>query len=87
MVKKLVVRADSLVFFGPDLGIVLAFPKRFNILSHANPQTATNQDFIDAALRFPEDVFLAAEVLRFMPAPIAPYVSIQMRLKGGGVEK
>lgn len=84
MAKKLVVRANSVVFFGPELGIVLAFPKCFNICSLANPQTANNQDFNDAALRFPEDVFLAAEILRIMPGPIAPYVFNQMKMKGGG---
>lgn len=35
---------------------------------------AQTQEFVEAALAFPEDVFLAAEILRVMPGVIAPYV-------------
>lgn len=39
---------------------------------------ARNQKFVEAALAFPEDVFLAAEILRIMPGVIAPYVFLSL---------
>ena len=36
--------------------------------------TGNNLEFVKAAIRFPEDVFIAAQVIRLFPRSIAPYV-------------
>lgn len=38
--------------------------------------TAADQDFLDAALRYPNDVFVASETLRFSPPMLARYPPI-----------
>lgn len=38
---------------------------------------AKDSAFLEAALRYPQDVFVASEVLRFMPSILAPYIHYQ----------
>ena len=35
---------------------------------------AKNPGFVKVALEFPEEVFLAAEIIRMLPSCVAPYV-------------
>ena len=74
LVKKVVTRANCLVFFGAEL-----CESSTNILVLLISLKAQSQKFVQVALKFPEDVSIAAEVLRFFPSSIAPYVSNQMR--------
>ncbi|MCJ1406600.1 hypothetical protein MMC19_000666, partial [Ptychographa xylographoides] len=48
---------------------------RTNCVVFFGPESSNNQDFIEAALHFPEDVFLAAEILRIVPSSIASFIA------------
>lgn len=55
MVKSLIAKVNSFVFFGEEL--------------------SQNAEFVDAALNFPQDVIIAAELVRLVPESLAPLVA------------
>jgi hypothetical protein len=65
MTQRLVARINSLVFVGEPLG------ERRN-LRHLNKAliicTASNQEYLRAALEYPMDVFTTSEVIRLLPS-------------------
>lgn len=60
--KRIIAKTNSLFFFGDELGGLSSCAVRIQIDS-----SAQKPDFTDAALQYPQDVFVAGEVIRSLP--------------------
>ena len=63
---------NNQVLVGDQLGRQLDSPWRLPGLT--NMETASNQDFSEAAMRYSHDVVIAMEICRHIPAFLVPYV-------------
>jgi hypothetical protein len=70
LVKQVVTRANCVVFFGTDLGTIHLPASQWS----TKKVIASNQEFTEAALEFPQAVVTAAEMLRITPQCMKTYV-------------
>lgn len=66
--KRIVAKTNSLFFFGDELSGLTPGDS-----SAATDRSAQNSDFTIAALQYPQDVFVAGEVIRSLPQVLASY--------------
>ncbi|PSN59696.1 cytochrome P450 [Corynespora cassiicola Philippines] len=72
---------------------VNSFEFMTRIVTHANAfvffgaQLAGNPDFIQVAMKYPHDLFIKAELLRFLPESIRPYVAKALKRSFSTPEK
>ena len=71
-VKRIVAKTNSLFFFGDELCRLFG-----QVLCNDAELVAQNPDFTDAALRYPQDVFVAGEAVRSVPQVLASSVQPQ----------
>jgi hypothetical protein len=72
MAKNVVRTATSYVFFGDHLCQQSSVSFLPAVLPVADVMIANDPIFLDAALQYPESIFMAAEALRYVPEFLAP---------------
>lgn len=69
LAQHTIAQANSSTFYGGDFGTLIWF-QLWQLQSL--PTVAQDQSFLEAAIQYPQDVFIAAEALRCVPSMFAP---------------